>query len=65
MTESERAEFLLECETKFSNRYTDQDTEYKRITGPNGRLPPPVIPDWPSERPRFQNRNQNYQVAFY
>jgi len=65
MTESERLEFLSECESQFAKRYTDQDTEYARITKPDGRLPPPVIPDWPAEKPRFnQNRGhqQNYQV---
>ena len=65
MTEAERLEFLSECESQFSKRYTDQDTEYARITKPDGRLPPPVIPDWPAEKPRFnQNRghHQNYQV---
>jgi hypothetical protein len=65
MTDAERVEFLSECESQFSKRYTDQDTEYARITKPDGRLPPPVIPDWPAEKPRFnQNRGyqQNYQV---
>jgi hypothetical protein len=63
MTEEEKAAFMAECENKFKNRYTEDDPEFKRLLGPSGRLPPPVIPDWPAERPRFQNnRPQLYQV---
>jgi hypothetical protein len=63
MTEEERSSFLSECSEKFKTRFTDQDSEYKRLTGPSGRMPPPVIPDWPADRNRYQNRHQNYQVT--
>ena len=65
MTEEERSSFLSECSEKFKTRFTDQDSEYKRLTGPSGRMPPPVIPDWPADRNRYQNRHQNYQVTSY
>ncbi len=63
MTEEELSSFLSECSEKFKTRFTVQDIEYKRLTGPSGRMPPPVIPDWPADRNRFQNRHQNYQVT--
>jgi len=62
MTEAEKAAFLSECEEKFQNLCTENDPEFKRIIGPSGRLPPPVIPDWPSEKPRFQQRQTYQQV---
>ena len=63
MTEDERLAFLAECEEKFKGCYTDEDPEFKRITGPTGRLPPPVMTNWPAEKPRFQfhQRQQQYQ----
>ncbi len=62
MTESEKAAFLSECEEKFKNRFTEQDPEFKRLLGPAGRLPPPVMLDWPADKPRFQyNQRQQFQ----
>merc|ERR1712004_725081 len=61
MTPEELKEFVEQCETKFANRYSDKDPEYKRVaaTVQSGGTPPPMI----ASRPRQhydQDRNNDH-----
>merc|ERR1712004_487220 len=62
MTPEELKDFVEQCETKFADRYSDKDPEYKRVaaTVQSGGTPPPMI----ASRPRQhydQGRNNDHR----
>lgn len=51
----EQEDFLKECETEFSNRYTNEDPDYKKVYDV-GTPAPPIICPWYG-RNRFGDNN--------
>ncbi|XP_057653346.1 uncharacterized protein LOC130892151 [Diorhabda carinulata] len=59
----DQKKFLKECDLEFSERFTDNDLEFKKIL--DSDIPaPPIISPW-YDRQRFNNRDRDRPSGSY
>ena len=53
-SDEERRKFVEECENSFSDRYTEEDFEFKMLN--ENTVDPPIVRPWNARAPRDRNR---------